>query len=145
MRIIQCVKKILKSEGAKVISEGKTYGEIISKLNNYMKLVIYNIAENDYSHEILHLLKIAQMRNGNRRIFAPVTKRKADSTVYTNNKRSGHRYKSEEEIIRINGAIPQLQMRQTGTITVNAANSRAVAVAAKNVKQFRLTQTAVIR
>ncbi len=112
----------------KLFLEGKTYGEIISKLNvaGYRTKCNRLFSRNSL-YEILR----------NEKYKGIFVYNKTQSRDELTGKRSGHRYKSEEEIIRINGAIPQIISSEDWETVQLILNSRRKAYG-NNAKEVYL-------
>ncbi len=79
--------------------EGKTYGEIISKLNTSgYRTKCNRLFSRNSLYEILR----------NEKYKGILVYNKTQSRDEITGKRSGHRYKSDEEVIRVDGVIPQI-------------------------------------
>ncbi len=79
--------------------EGKTYGEIISKLNTSgYRTKCNRLFSRNSLYEILR----------NEKYKGILVYNKTQSRDEITGKRSGHRYKSDEEVIGVDGIIPQI-------------------------------------
>ena len=111
--------------------EGKTYGEIISKLNTSgYRTKCNRLFSRNSLYEILR----------NEKYKGILVYNKTQSRDEITGKRSGHRYKSDEEVIRVDGVIPQIVSPEDWDDVQLILNSRKKAFrnnAKRNLFTFR--------
>ncbi len=107
------------AQGVKLIFtlflEGKTYGEIISEVNTAgYRTKLNRLFSRNSLYEILR----------NEKYKGILVYNKTQSRDEITGKRSGHRYKSEDEVIRVSGVIPQIVSTKDWETVQLVLNSR---------------------